>query len=185
MVINAAGAWADEVASLANVAQVGLLPNRRSVAILPIPEEYDVDAWPLVGSLDETWYAKPHSGKLLVSPADEDPMSPMDAWPDDMVLAEGLDRFEQAMNYSITRVERSWAGLRSFVADRTPVAGFTPDAEGFFWLAGQGGYGIQTAPAMSQLAADLILGRAPAIPSDIVKKLSAGREGIGATPAFG
>lgn len=83
------------------------------------------------------------------------------------------------MDYPITRVERTWAGLRSFVADRTPVAGFAPDAEGFFWLAGQGGYGIQTSPALSQLAADLIMERAPAIPDEIVAKLSPGREGIG------
>ena len=179
IIVNAAGAWADEVANLAGVRQVGLTPNRRSIAILPVPDGQDVMHWPLVGSLDETWYAKPQSGKLLVSPADEDPVPPMDAWPDDMVLAEGLDRFEQAMNYPITRVERTWAGLRSFVADRTPVAGFAPDAEGFFWLAGQGGYGIQTSPALSQLAADLIMERAPAIPDEIVAKLSPGREGIG------
>jgi len=185
VVINAAGAWADEVAHLATVREVGLVPNRRTAAILPAPDEYDVEAWPLVGSLDETWYAKPQSGKLLVSPADEDPVPPMDAWPDDMVLAEGLDRFEQAMNYSVTRVERSWAGLRSFVADRTPVAGFAPDGEGFFWLAGQGGYGIQTSPALSQLAADLVLGRAPALPAETVEKLSAGREGIGPKAALG
>ena len=156
-----------------------MTPNRRSIAILPVPDGQDVMHWPLVGSLDETWYAKPQSGKLLVSPADEDPVPPMDAWPDDMVLAEGLDRFERAMHYPITRVERTWAGLRSFVADRTPVAGFAPNAEGFFWLAGQGGYGIQTSPALSQLAADLIMERAPAIPDEIVAKLSPGREGIG------
>ena len=179
VIVNAAGAWADKVANLAGVKKVGLTPNRRSVAILPIPEGQDVMRWPLVGSLDETWYAKPQSGKLLVSPADEDPVPPMDAWPDDMVLAEGLDRFEQAMDYPVTRVERTWAGLRSFVADRTPVAGFAPDTEGFFWLAGQGGYGIQTSSALSQLAADLILGRASALPDEIIAKLSPGRGGIG------
>ena len=184
-VVNAAGAWADEVAALAGVRRVGLVPNRRSVAILPAPEAYDVMAWPLVGSLDETWYAKPQSGKLLVSPADEDPVPPMDAWPDDMVLAEGLDRFEKAMNYSVTRVERSWAGLRSFVADGTPVAGFAPDAEGFFWLAGQGGYGIQTSPALSQFAADGVLGQSSALPAEIIAKLSPGREGIGPKAALG
>lgn len=185
VIVNAAGAWADEVAKLAGVRQVGLIPHRRSVAILPVPEGQDVARWPLVGSLDETWYAKPQSGKLLVSPADEDPVPPMDAWSDDMVLAEGLDRFEQAMDYPVTRVERTWAGLRSFVADRTPVAGYAPDAEGFFWLAGQGGYGIQTSPALSQLAADLIMGRTPAIAADIITKLSAGREGIGPKAGFG
>jgi len=118
VVVNAAGSWADEVAELANVGLVGLVPYRRTAAILPGPEGQGVERWPLVGPLDETWYAKPQSGKLLVSPADEDPVPPMDAWPDDMVLAEGLDRFEKALNYSVTRVERTWAGLRSFVADR-------------------------------------------------------------------
>ena len=185
IIVNAAGAWADEVAGLAGVRQVGLVPHRRTAAILPAPEGQDVDRWPLVGSLDETWYAKPQSGKLLVSPADEDPVPPMDAWPDDMVLAEGLDRFEKAMNYPVTRVERTWAGLRSFLADRTPAAGFAPDAEDFFWLAGQGGYGIQTSPALSQLTADLIAGRTPVLAADIIAKLSPGREGIGPKAALG
>jgi len=185
VVINAAGAWADEIAKIAGIRRIGLSPCRRSVAILPVPDDRDVAHWPLVGSLDETWYAKPQSGKLLVSPADEDPVPPMDAWPDDMVLAEGLDRFEQAMDYAVTRVDRTWAGLRSFVADRTPVAGFSPDSEGFFWLAGQGGYGIQTSPALSQLAADLILKRPTSISGEIVEKLSPGREGIGPRLSFG
>ena len=95
---------------------------------------------------------------VLVSPADEDPVDPQDVWPDDMVLAEGLDRYEQAVTVPVTRVERSWAGLRTFAPDRTPVVGFDPAAEGFFWLAGQGGYGIQTAPALSRLAAALLTG---------------------------
>src|SRR3546814_16580128 len=94
----------------------------------------------------------------MVSPADEDPVEPHDAWPDDLVLAEGLDRYEQAMTVPVTRVERTWAGLRTFAPDRTPVVGFDPAAEGFFWLAGQGGYGIQTAPALSRLAAALLTG---------------------------
>jgi D-arginine dehydrogenase len=94
----------------------------------------------------------------MVSPADEDPVDPHDAWPDDMVLAEGLDRFEQAVTHQVRRVEHSWAGLRTFAPDRTPVAGFDPRADGFFWLAGQGGYGVQTAPALSRVAAALIIG---------------------------
>jgi D-arginine dehydrogenase len=175
IVINATGAWGDVIADMAGIRKVGLQPMRRSAAILPMPNGMNVSNWPLVASASERWYSKPMGGKLMVSPADEDPVSPHDAWPDDMVLAEGLDRFEQATTYAVTRVERSWAGLRSFVADRTLVAGFAPDAPGFFWLVGQGGYGMQTAPAMSQLAADLCLGNAPHMPDWVVTALSPAR----------
>ncbi len=175
VLVNAAGAWADAVARLAGVAPAGLQPMRRSAAILPAPGGHDVSRWPLFASAAERWYAKPEAGKLMVSPADEDPVDPHDAWPDDMVLAEGLDRYAQAVTVPVTRVERSWAGLRTFAPDRTPVAGFAPDAEGFFWLAGQGGYGVQTAPALSDLAAALILGRAPALDAATVAALSADR----------
>lgn len=175
ILINAAGAWADTVAKMAGAAAVGLTPCRRTAAILPAPAGYEIEDWPLVASASERWYAKPEAGTLLVSPADEDPVEPHDVWADDMVLAEGLYRFEQAVTFEVTRVERSWAGLRTFAPDRTPVAGFAPDAEGFFWLAGQGGYGIQTSPALSQLAADLCLGRTPALPAETVSALSPNR----------
>ncbi len=128
IVVNAAGAWADEVARLAGIRPVGLQPFRRSAAILPAPESKVVDGWPMIAAFDESFYFKPLSGKLMVSPSDEDPVEPHDAWPDDMVLAKGLDHFEQATTYALTRVERSWAGLRSFVADKSPVADFAPDA---------------------------------------------------------
>ena len=173
VVVNAAGAWGDVVAARAGIAPVGLQPMRRTVAVLPV--EADTRAWTLTASVAETWYAKPDGGRLWVSPADEDPMDPHDAYPDDMVLAEGLDRFEKATTMAVTRVERSWAGLRTFAPDRTPVNGFEPGAEGFYWLVGQGGYGIQTAPAMSQLAADAILGQAPALSPQVVAALSPGR----------
>lgn len=175
VLVNAAGAWADEVARLAGVTPIGLVPMRRSAAILPAPEGYEIAGWPLFGNVGESWYAKPDAGKLMVSPADEDPVEPHDAWADDMVLAEGLYRFEQAVTIPVTRVERNWAGLRSFVEDRSPVVGFAPDAEGFFWLAGQGGYGVQTSPALSALAADLCLGRSPDLPANIVAALSPDR----------
>ena len=175
VVVNAAGAWADDLARLAGVAPMRIQPMRRSAAILPAPEGLDVSGWPLFGSVAETWYAKPEAGKLMVSPADEDPVDPHDAWPDDMVLAEGLHRYEQAVTVPVTRVERSWAGLRSFAPDRTPVAGFAPDAPGFFWLAGQGGYGVQTAPALALHAAALVTGAASALAPDIVSALSPGR----------
>lgn len=156
VLVNAAGAWADTVAGLAGLAPIGIQPMRRSIAVLPAPDGYDIRGWPLVGDAAESWYAKPDAGRLFVSPAEEIPVEPHDAFVDDMVMAEGLYRFEQAMAYPVTRVERSWAGLRSFAPDRTPVAGFDPAAEGFFWLAGQGGYGIQTSPALSRLAGQLI-----------------------------
>jgi D-arginine dehydrogenase len=160
ILVNAAGAWADEVAALAGLPRIGLQPCRRSAAIIPAPAGYAIDHWPIFGSIAETWYAKPEAGRLMVSPADEDPVDPHDAWPDDMVLAEGLDRFEQAVTHQVRRVEHSWAGLRTFAPDRTPVAGFDPRAEGVFWLAGQGGYGVQTAPALSRVAAALLTGGA-------------------------
>lgn len=175
IVVNAAGAWADEIAALAGLRRMKLQPFRRSAAILSLGPEYDVEQWPLFATVGETWYAKPEAGKLMVSPADEDPVEPHDAWADDMVLAEGLDRYEQAVIVPVTRVEHSWAGLRTFAPDRTPVVGFAPDADGFFWLAGQGGYGVQTAPALSQATAALVTGRAPVLAPDILSALAPDR----------
>ncbi|QPH55190.1 NAD(P)/FAD-dependent oxidoreductase [Pontivivens ytuae] len=157
IVVNAAGAWADVLAQMAGVAPLGLTPCRRSAAILPAPGGHDIDRWPMLLSAAETFYAKPEAGRLMVSPADEDPVEPMDAWPDDMVLAEGLDRYAQAVTEPVTRVERTWAGLRTFTPDRTPHVGW--GADGFLWLAGQGGYGVQTSPAMAARAAGLIRDR--------------------------
>ena len=173
VVVNAAGAWGDRVAALAGVAPVGLTPYRRTIAVLP--SEEDTRHWCLTASIAETWYAKPDGGRLWVSPADEDAMEPHDAYPDDMVLAEGLHRFSQATTMEVTRLERSWAGLRTFAPDRTPVNGFEPGLDGFYWLVGQGGYGIQTAPAMSQLAADQVLGHEPSLNADIIAALSPAR----------
>ncbi|MBK0397842.1 FAD-binding oxidoreductase [Limibaculum sp. M0105] len=158
VVINAAGAWAGAVGRLAGATAVPLTPMRRSAAIIPAPGGHDVTGWPLIANATETWYARPDAGRLMVSPADEDPCDPMDAWADDMVIAEGLARYEAMVTEPVTRVDRTWAGLRTFAPDRTPVAGFDQAAEGFFWLAGQGGYGIQTAPALSALAAHLVAG---------------------------
>lgn len=154
--VNAAGAWADKVASACGVEPLGLMPMRRSIAVVRAPEGLDIVRWPLVADAAESWYFKPEAGKLFVSPAEEIPVEPHDAFVDDMVLAEGLDRFEQAVDVPVTRVERSWAGLRTFAPDRTPVAGFDGTTENFFWLAGQGGYGIQTAPALSRFAGQSI-----------------------------
>ena len=167
MIVNAAGAWAGEIGAMAGAIPITLTPLRRSAAILPAPEGHDVRDWPLFASASESWYAKPEAGKLMVSPADEDPVDPHDAWPDDMVLAEGLHRYEQAVTVPVTRVETSWAGLRTFTADRTPVAGFDPLLDGFFWLAGQGGYGVQTAPALSEFCAACCAGLAPDLPDSV------------------
>jgi len=172
VLVNAAGAWASLVGEMAGASPVPLAPLRRSAAILPAPDGHDIARWPLFAPATEAWYAKPEAGKLMVSPADEDPVDPHDAWADDMVLAEGLDRFERDVAYAVTRVEASWAGLRTFAPDRTPVVGMDPKADGFFWLAGQGGYGVQTAPALSTLTADLISGGTPALPAPVVEALS-------------
>jgi len=171
IVVNAAGAWADNIAQMAGLAPLGLVCFRRSVAIIPAPAGYDTRKWPLFASASEDFYAKPEAGALLVSPADEDPVEPHDVWADDMVLAEGLYRFEQAVNVPVTRLTHSWAGLRTFAVDRTPVVGFDPRKAGFFWLAGQGGYGIQTAPALSRLAMRLITRTPPDLAEQTVSAL--------------
>lgn len=175
VVVNAAGGWADTLAETAGVPQIGLVPCRRSAALLPAPGGHDIGSWPVFAAVSETWYAKPDAGRLMVSPADEDPVAPHDVWPDDMVLAEGLDRYARAVSEPVTRVLRSWAGMRTFASDRTPVVGFDGAAEGFFWLAGQGGYGIQTAPALSALAGALLTGRQPALDPTTVAALAPGR----------
>ena len=166
VVINAAGAWADVLARRAGVREIGLQPRRRTALIVDVPAVLEVDAWPMVIDIDEQFYFKPDAGALLLSPADETPSEPCDAWPDDLDVAIAVDRVQNATTLEIDRVRRSWAGLRSFVADRTPVVGYAPDAPGFFWLAGQGGYGIQTAPAMATLAAALV--RRMAVPQQLV-----------------
>ena len=165
LVVDAAGAWADEVGRLAGAAPVGLVPMRRTVLILDPPHGTRVSGWPLVVDADESFYFKPEGGKLLASPADETPSPPCDARPKDLDVAVAVARITAACDIEVSHVGRRWAGLRSFVADRSPVAGFDPRAPGFFWLAGQGGYGVQTAPALSRLAAALALGEP--IPDDI------------------
>ncbi len=177
MIVNAAGAWADQVAVLAGVRPLGLTPLRRSMARLPAPGGLDVSRWPMIFGAGETWYAKPDAGALIVSPADEDPAEPHDAWADDMVLAEGIARYEAMVTEPVTRLLTSWAGLRTFAPDRVLVIGPDPVTPGFFWLAGQGGYGFQTAPAASQLAADLIAGRPSTLEAATVAALSPARFG--------
>ncbi|APG46121.1 NAD(P)/FAD-dependent oxidoreductase [Phaeobacter porticola] len=171
-IINAAGAWADELATLAGIAPIGLQPKRRSMARLPAPGGHDVSHWPMTMGAGETWYAKPDAGKLLVSPAEADPVPPQDAYADDMVLAEGLARYEAMVTTPVTRVEHNWAGLRSFVADGVPVLGPDPAETRFVWCAGQGGYGVQTSPAAGRLIADLVTGHPPEIDAVTLASLS-------------
>ncbi|UOA28493.1 FAD-dependent oxidoreductase [Pseudosulfitobacter sp. DSM 107133] len=170
--VNAAGAWADQVATLAGITPVGITPLRRSMARIPAPGGHDISGWPIFFGVGETWYAKPDAGSLLVSPAEEDATTAHDAWPDDMVLAEGLDRYSQHVTTEVTRLEASWAGLRSFAPDRLLVLGRDPVNPAFVWCAGQGGYGFQTAPAASQLLADLLSGQTPVIAPETVATLS-------------
>ncbi len=170
-VVNAAGAWVDEVAELAGIAPIGITPLRRSMARIPAPGGRDVSGWPMMFGPGETWYAKPDAGALIVSPAEETPMPPMDAWAEDMVLAEGLARYEAHVTEPVTKVLSNWAGLRSFAPDRNLVLGPDPQDPAFIWMAGQGGYGFQTAPAASQLVADLVAGAVPEIAADMVAKM--------------
>ena len=160
LVVNAAGAWADTLAAMAGLDPLGITPMRRSVAITPLPAGQDCRGWPFVVSAAEDYYFGPEAGKLLISPADETPVEPHDAYADDMALAEAIHKVQALLTFEVTRIEHSWGGLRSFSPDRTQVIGFDPRAEGFFWLAGQGGYGIQSGPAAAALAASLIAGDA-------------------------
>ena len=171
VVVNAAGAWADRMATLAGVTPVGLQPYRRSMARLPAPGGHNVRGWPMLFGPGESWYAKPDAGGWIVSPAEEDPVEPMDAWADDMVLAEGLARYQPYVTEEVTRVETNWAGLRTFAPDRTLVIGEAAQ-DGFFWSAGQGGYGFQTGPAAGALLADLVCGRKPELGADLVAAVS-------------
>ncbi|WP_433517878.1 NAD(P)/FAD-dependent oxidoreductase [Nonomuraea sp. CA-143628] len=171
IVVNAAGAWADEVAGLAGIRSIGLRPLRRTAFLTDLPEDVglpeDIDLpqgvglpqslssarWPMVTDVADTFYFKPESGRLLVSPADATPMPPGDVRPDDLDVAIGVERLQRATTLEIRSVRHAWAGLRSVVADDTPVVGEAPDAPGFVWLAALGGYGVQTAPAVGRIAA--------------------------------
>lgn len=174
-IVNAGGAWADQIATMAGVAPIGLQPLRRSMGRIPAPGGHDVSKWPMLFGPGEDWYAKPDAGALLVSPADEEPVEPHDAFADDMVLAEGFARYDAHVTEPVTRLLSSWAGLRTFAPDRTLVLGPDPRHDGFIWCAGQGGYGIQSSPAAGQLVADLVAGRPPQIAADAVAQLSPAR----------
>ena len=163
--INASGAWADVVANLAGAKPVGLVPKRRTAFTFDAPVGLALERMPMVIDFRETWYIKPEVGQFLGSPADETPSPPTDAQPEEIDIALAVERIQEATTLQIHRIKNKWAGLRSFVADKNLVVGYDGSAEGFFWLAGQGGYGIQTAAAAGRLAAALALGKA--LPGDI------------------
>ncbi len=156
ILVNAAGAWADSVAGQAGVRPIGLQPLRRTAFNVPVPAEVNISRWPLIDDVAEEFYFKPDAGQLFVSPADVTPSPAMDVYPDDLDVATGVERLERATTLNVQHVSRAWAGLRTFASDGSPVVGFDDEVEGFFWLAGQGGYGIKTSPALSRICAALI-----------------------------
>ncbi len=158
VLVNAAGAWCDRIAALAGVTPLGLQPKRRT--IIAVDPGIDMAGWPFVHSAAGDFYMLPEAGRLLVSPVDEVEDDPCDAQPDDYDIAYAADRLEHYTTLKVARIAHRWAGLRTFTPDRTPTAGFAPDAPGFFWLCGQGGYGLQTAPAMAAAVESLIAGPA-------------------------
>jgi D-arginine dehydrogenase len=168
LIVNAAGAWGDEVAAMAGVRPVGLQPKRRTAFNIPAPADARIAGWPLIDDVGAEFYFKPDAGQLLVSPADATPSAPMDAYPEDIDVAIGVERLGQATTIEVHRVSRSWAGLRTFAADGSPVVGSDDDVPDFFWLVGQGGYGIKTSPALSRICASLIGGQG--LPDDVERQ---------------
>jgi D-arginine dehydrogenase len=165
-IVNASGAWADVLGGMAGAKPVGLVPKRRTAFTFDAPSGAELEKMPMVIDFDESWYFKPEVGQFLASPADETPSEPCDAQPDEMDIAIAVDRIETATTLQIRRLKNKWAGLRSFVPDKNLVVGYD-SVPGLFWLAGQGGYGIQTAAAAGRLAASLALDAR--LPSDIVE----------------
>jgi D-arginine dehydrogenase len=158
VIVNAAGSWADRIAGLAGVQPIGLQPKRRTIIVFDPPEGTDVRDWPFIKTPGDVFYILPQGNRLLACPNDETDSEPCDAQAEEYDQALAAWRVEQFTTMPVPRIAGRWAGLRSFVKDRMPVAGFAPDAPGFFWLAGQGGFGLQTSPAMSALAAVLVTG---------------------------
>lgn len=157
-IVNAAGSWVDKIAALAGITEVGFQPKRRSMARVPAPDGMNPSAWPMIFGVEESWYMKPDAGALIVSPADATPSEPMDAWADDMDLAEGIARFEAHTTVEVDRMIANWAGLRTFSPDKTLVLGPDPLDPSFIWCAGQGGYGFTTAPAVKDFIRAIVAG---------------------------
>ena len=174
-IINAAGAWADQVGAMAVAEPIGLVPMRRTAIIINAPEGVQCAALPAVDFAGTGAYMKPDAGKLMASPGDATPTDPHDAWADDMDIAVFADWIEQATTIKVEKIEHSWAGLRSFVADEAPVVGFDANVEGFFWLAGQGGFGIMMAPALAMLTAEICTQATSPLNARFAQALSPGR----------
>ena len=171
VIVNASGAWGDEVATQAGVAPIGLVPKRRTGCVID-PAPWQAENWPMVNDADHTWYVRPEARtKMMVSPADETDMHAHDVAPDELDVAIAIDRMQQALDIEVRRVEHSWAGLRTFMPDRNLAFGWDGAADGFFWCVGQGGYGIQTSPAAGRLVADVISGRDPGPPGRILPNI--------------
>lgn len=165
-IINAAGAWADEVSGLAQLSPLGLQPKRRTAIVFQSPDDLPDTGWPMVNDVEETFYFKPDAGRILASPEEETPMPACDVQPDELDIAITVDRLQQATTFDIKRIDNKWAGLRSFFPDGVPCAGFDPANNSFFWLAGQGGYGITTSDALARVSTALLL--AKNTPADLV-----------------
>jgi len=168
VIVNAAGAWCDQVAMMAGVRPLGLVPKRRTAILIDPPSGMPTAGWPTVMDVDERFYFKPESGRLLASPGDETPSTPLDAAADELDIALCVDRIQKVADIEVRRVVRSWAGLRTFAPDRTPVFGYDPRVEGFFWFGGQGGFGMQTSPAAARLGAALAVRRG--VPPDLADR---------------
>jgi D-arginine dehydrogenase len=158
ILVNAAGSWADEIAKLAQVQPLGLEPKRRTIITFDVPPGTQLEGLPFAKTVGDELYFAPESGRLFASPMDEVPTDPCDAQPDEYEVALAAYRMEERTTVKVERIHSRWAGLRTFTPDRHPAAGFAPDAEGFFWLAGQGGFGLQTSPAMAAIVESLISG---------------------------
>lgn len=166
IIVNAAGSWVDEIAKMANVKEIGIRPQRRTMVVVDAPDGInDIDNWPMVVELVDTFYFKTDAGKIIISPCDKTLSEPCDAQPEEIDVAYAAHYFQECTDIEIRKVEQKWAGLRNGTKDKYPALGFAPDADGFFWFAGQEGIGIMTSPAMSRIAASIIMGEE--IPKDI------------------
>ena len=175
ILVNAAGSWADQIAKLAGVQCLGLEPKRRTIITFNAPPGTNLDALPFAKTIGDELYFAPESGRLFASPMDEVPSAPTDAQPEDYEVALAAYRMEERTTVEVRQIHSKWAGLRTFTPDKHPAVGFAPDAEGFFWLAGQGGFGLQTSPAMAAITASLILRREWTVSDVSAEALSPGR----------
>ena len=168
VIVNAAGAWGDEVAAVAGINPSGLIPKVRSIFLVNSPQGDATKDLPIVGDIDGAYYFKPEGHQFLCSPMDQTPSEPCDASADTLEIARAIDEVNNATTLNIKSVNSSWGGLRTFAPDDNPVVGYEANAEGFFWMVGQGGYGIQTSPAMARLSASLVRGQGA--PQDLLDR---------------